>query len=70
MGEVYEASGPHGVVAIKLLSHASLGNANHVLRFLRELRTAATIDAPNVVKVLEVGEQPVLAPGWRGPLVY
>ena len=59
MGEVYEANGPHGVVAIKLLSHASLGNANHVLRFLRELRTAAAIEAPNVVKVLEVGEHPV-----------
>jgi serine/threonine-protein kinase len=59
MGEVYEATGPHGPVAIKLLSQASLGNAIHVLRFLRELRTAAAIDAPNVVKVLEVGEHPV-----------
>jgi serine/threonine-protein kinase len=59
MGEVYEANGPGGVVAIKLLSHTSLGNANHVLRFLRELRTAAAIEAPNVVRVLEVGEQPV-----------
>ena len=59
MGEVYEANGPGGVVAIKVLSQASLGNTNHVLRFLRELRTAAAIDAPNVVKVLEIGEQPV-----------
>ena len=59
MGEVYEANGPRGVVAIKLLSQASLGNANYVLRFLRELRTAAAIEAPNVVQVLEVGEQPV-----------
>jgi eukaryotic-like serine/threonine-protein kinase len=59
MGEVYEATGPSGLVAIKLLSQASLGNANHVLRFLRELRTAAAIEAPNVVKVLEVGQDPV-----------
>jgi serine/threonine-protein kinase len=59
MGEVYEANGPKGLVAIKLLSQASLGNANHVLRFLRELRTAAGVDAFNVVKVLEVGEHPV-----------
>jgi eukaryotic-like serine/threonine-protein kinase len=59
MGEVYEASGPGGPVAIKLLSQASLGNANHVMRFLRELRTAAAIESPNVVKVLEVGEHPV-----------
>ena len=59
MGEVYEASGPGGPVAIKLLSEASLGNPNHVVRFLRELRTAAAIEAPNVVRVLEVGQDPV-----------
>jgi len=59
MGEVYEAVGPRGTVAIKLLSQASLGNPTHVLRFLRELRTAAAIDSPHVVKVLDVGEQPV-----------
>jgi serine/threonine-protein kinase len=59
MGEVYEATGPAGPVAIKLLSQTSLGNATHVMRFFRELRTAAAIDAPNVVKVLEVGDHPV-----------
>jgi serine/threonine-protein kinase len=59
MGEVYDASGPGGPVAIKLLSQASLGNANHVMRFFRELRTAAAIESPNVVKVLEIGERPV-----------
>jgi serine/threonine-protein kinase len=59
MGEVYEASGPGGPVAIKLLSQASLGNPNHVMRFFRELRTAAAIESPNVVKVLEVGDRPV-----------
>ncbi len=65
MGEVYEAtdplarSGGTARVAIKLLSQASLGNPTHVLRFLRELRTAAGITSPHVVRVLEVGEAPV-----------
>jgi serine/threonine-protein kinase len=61
MGEVYESVDPRtdAPVAIKLLSQASLGNPNHVLRFLRELRTAAGIDSPHVVKVIEVGEHPV-----------
>jgi eukaryotic-like serine/threonine-protein kinase len=60
MGEVYKTVHPTaGTVAIKLLSQASLANPNHVMRFLRELRTAAGIDSPNVVKVLDVGESPV-----------
>jgi hypothetical protein len=61
MGEVYEAIDPRSSsrVAVKLLSQTSLGNPNHVLRFLRELRTAAGIDSPHVVKVIEVGESPV-----------
>jgi eukaryotic-like serine/threonine-protein kinase len=61
MGEVYEAADPRsgGSVAIKLLSQASLGNPQHVMRFLRELRTVAGIVSPHVVKVIEVGEHPV-----------
>jgi serine/threonine-protein kinase len=60
MGEVYAAVDANGrEVAVKLLSQASLGNANHVLRFLRELRTAAGLQSPNVVKVIDVGETPV-----------
>jgi serine/threonine-protein kinase len=43
MGEVYEARGPEGPVAIKLLSRTSLANANHVLRFLRELSDRAAL---------------------------
>ncbi|HEY5934156.1 MAG TPA: serine/threonine-protein kinase, partial [Kofleriaceae bacterium] len=43
----------------KVLSQTSLSNPNHVLRFLRELRTAIGIDSPHVVKVLQVGESPV-----------
>ena len=60
MGEVYEAQSPQGgQVAIKLLSQASLGNPQHVMRFLRELRTCAGIESPHVVKVIEVGEHPL-----------
>ena len=60
IGEVYEAiDGAGQRVAIKLLSQASLGNPDHVERFMRELRTASVIDAPNVVRVLEIGERPV-----------
>jgi serine/threonine-protein kinase len=59
MGEVYEAANAERTVAIKLLSQASLSNPNHVLRFLRELRTAATIASPHVVRVIEIGEVPV-----------
>jgi eukaryotic-like serine/threonine-protein kinase len=59
MGEVYEADGPAGKVAIKLLSQASLSNPNHVLRFLRELRTAANVRSPHIVEVIDIGENPV-----------
>ncbi|MDX2090489.1 MAG: serine/threonine-protein kinase [Kofleriaceae bacterium] len=61
MGEVYAAVDTRngGEAALKLISQASLGNAEHVLRFIRELRTAASVESPHVVRVLEVGEQPV-----------
>jgi serine/threonine-protein kinase len=61
MGEVYAAVDNRNGnrCAIKLLSQMSLGHANHVLRFLRELRTAASIESPHVVRVIEIGEQPV-----------
>lgn len=60
MGEVYEGFTAAGSpVAVKLLAQASLSNPNHVMRFLRELRTAIGLDSPNVVRVIEVGERPV-----------
>jgi len=59
MGEVYEGQGPQGPVAIKVLSQASLSNPNHVQRFMRELRTAASIASPHVARVIEVGDKPV-----------
>ena len=61
MGEVYEATDTanNDQVAVKMLGQTSLGDPQHVQRFLRELRTAAAIDSPNVVRVIEVGESPL-----------
>jgi serine/threonine-protein kinase len=51
--------------AVKLLHPGTLGDPTAVQRFLREARTAARLDCPHVVRVLEVGttagEIPVLA---------
>ncbi|HET9624425.1 MAG TPA: serine/threonine-protein kinase [Kofleriaceae bacterium] len=57
MGEVYEA---HAVAdrreaAVKLLHAGTLADPLHLQRFLREAQTAARIDCPHVVRVLEVG---------------
>jgi len=57
MGEVYEA---HAVAdkreaAVKLLHPGTLADPTHVARFLREAKTAASLDCSNVVRVLEVG---------------
>ncbi|MFT3697325.1 MAG: serine/threonine-protein kinase [Kofleriaceae bacterium] len=60
MGEVYDARNAAGdVFAVKLLSQASLNNPQHILRFLRELRTAAQLKSPHIVKMIDVGEHPV-----------
>jgi hypothetical protein len=57
MGEVYEAHGTadHREAAVKLLHPGTLGDPTAVQRFLREARTAARLDCPHVVRVLEVG---------------
>jgi serine/threonine-protein kinase len=57
MGEVYEAVhlGDGKPAAVKLLMGHVLGDANHVRRFMREAKIAATLKVPNVVQVLEVG---------------
>jgi serine/threonine-protein kinase len=57
MGEVYEAHGiaDARVAAVKLLHAGTLADATHVQRFLREAQTAAKLDCPHVVRVLEVG---------------
>jgi len=67
MGEVYE--GIHTTTrqeaAVKLLHPGTLADQTHVARFIREAETAAKLDTPNVVRVLEVGtttgEVPYLA---------
>ena len=59
MGEVYAARGPEGEVAVKVLGKASFGNEQHLARFLRELRISARVISPHVVRVIEVGEDPV-----------
>jgi hypothetical protein len=58
MGEVYEAMHlPSGEpAAVKMLSQASIGNRSYVMRFLREVKVAATIDVAHVVRVLEVSD--------------
>ncbi|MBA3500706.1 MAG: serine/threonine protein kinase [Myxococcota bacterium] len=61
MGEVYAAVDERSgaAVAIKMLAQASLANPNHVMRFMRELRTAATVESAHVVRVIEIGEHPL-----------
>jgi len=67
MGEVYQ--GNHTTTdqeaAVKLLHQGTLNDATQVQRFIREAETVSKLDAPNVVRVLEVGttggEVPFLA---------
>jgi len=58
MGEVYEAThvdtGAEG--AVKLLRRELLGEAYHVERFFREVRSAGAIDSPHVVRVLDASK--------------
>jgi eukaryotic-like serine/threonine-protein kinase len=57
MGEVYEAihieSGEGA--AVKVLHHRALSEPEQVRRFMREARTAASIQSSNVCRVLEIG---------------
>jgi serine/threonine protein kinase len=58
-GEVYEAD--HQLLqqkrAIMLLLERHFHDPHHRERFLREARTLATLEHPNVLPVLEVGEE-------------
>jgi hypothetical protein len=56
MGEVYEAAHSQGgeMAAIKLLHPHVLAQPDFVQRFVREARVVASLDVPNVVRVLEV----------------
>ncbi len=59
MGEVYEAShvdDPARVAAVKLLRRELMRDAQHVERFLREVRAASALASPNVVRVLDASQ--------------
>jgi serine/threonine protein kinase len=57
MGEVYEAfhSQTRKEAAVKLLHAHTLRERTVLKRFVREAKMAASLDTPNVVRVLEVG---------------
>jgi serine/threonine-protein kinase len=63
MGEVYEAvhTTTKDAAAVKVLHSTHLADPEAVRRFLREAKIAASLDVPNVVRVLEIGglESPV-----------
>jgi eukaryotic-like serine/threonine-protein kinase len=64
MGEVYEAvhTTTSAPAAVKLLQVTGLGDADMVKRFLREAQIAASLDVPNVVRVLEIGGLAAMLP--------
>ena len=57
MGDVYRASDEQLArdVAIKLLAETKTADPQRVARFMHEARVTASIDHPNVVKVIDVG---------------
>jgi serine/threonine protein kinase len=59
MAEVYRAEHPRlrRTVAIKLLPPLRAAAAEHRQRFLREARIVSELDHPNIVRVLEYGEE-------------
>lgn len=64
MGDVYVAThvDTGERAAVKLLTRDSARDPDSVRRFLREARIAASIDVPNVVRVLEVGSDDAPVP--------
>ncbi len=57
MGDVYRATDErlHRDVALKVLAGAGTGEARRIDRFMHEARVTASLDHPNVVRVLDVG---------------
>ena len=53
MGDVYEAEGPSGHVALKVLK---VDDDTLAARFLREAKTMSLFQHPNIVELLEVGK--------------
>ena len=60
MGVVYEAENTwtHRRVALKVLDPARSGSPGKVERFMREARAASALRHPNVVDVLDMGQDP------------
>jgi eukaryotic-like serine/threonine-protein kinase len=67
MGDVYEAvhARTGELAAVKLIQPERLERGSYLARFVRELEIAASLSAPNIVRVLEIGDrfeaQPYLA---------
>ena len=59
MGSVEKARSPNGdIVAVKILYSQFALESNYVKRFKREALLARKLSHPNVVKILDVGEDP------------
>lgn len=58
MGEVYKAEDPDlkRIVAIKVISNRETTDPNRESRFLREARTAASFNHPNIVSIFDLGK--------------
>ncbi len=58
MGMVFKAihRSMNRVVAVKMISHQMLGSADLVKRFQREVRVAATLEHPNIVRAYDADE--------------
>lgn len=59
MGEVYRAEDPDlkRIVAIKVISNRETTDPNRESRFLREARTAASFNHPNIVSIFDLGKE-------------
>jgi serine/threonine protein kinase len=62
MGAVYEVEGPDGMhLAAKVIAREVTGADRQALKgFVREARSASTLDSPNVVRVIEAGADSAL----------
>ena len=58
MGRGYKARDTRleRLVAIKLLSEARRGDADHCARFIQEAKAASALNHPNIITIHEIGE--------------
>ncbi len=63
MGEVYEGARTGAApCAVKLLHLHLVSDRDHYARFVREARIAASLDVPNVVRVIEASDENAVLP--------